>query len=160
MRHGKSLFERWILKVDVRASGCWEWLGSKTADGYAHIGGGREYGGRVVKAVIVAWEFAHGKRMPKGYEPDHLCRNRGCVRPSHVEAVTKKVNILRGVGPTAQNAKKTHCKRGHPLSGKNLFRHKDGRRECRECHRVSQLLAYHRLHGKGKWKWSKKGKSQ
>jgi hypothetical protein len=66
---------------------------------------------------------------------DHLCRNRGCVNPAHMEQVSQRENVLRGVGLTAINAKKTICKRGHPLTGKNvMWRSKPSvMRQCRAC---------------------------
>lgn len=64
------------------------------------------------------------------------CRNRACVRPSHLEPVTGKVNSLRGLGAGALNARKTHCVNGHPFdSGNTIMRPK--RRLCRECKRLS-----------------------
>ena len=73
--------------------------------------------------------------IPGGLVLDHLCRNVLCVNPSHLEPVTNRENILRGVGITAQNAQKTQCKWGHPFSGENLFVRPDGERMCRACMR-------------------------
>lgn len=82
-----------------------------------------------------AWEAAHGP-IPKGLEPDHLCRDRACINTEHMELVTHRENILRGESPQAKNARKTHCPLGHPLSGANLRVERDGRRRCRACYRV------------------------
>lgn len=71
--------------------------------------------------------------VPDGLVIDHLCRNRGCVNPDHLEAVTQQVNAIRGIGPAARNAKAVECIDGHALSGANLYVTKDGRRQCREC---------------------------
>lgn len=74
--------------------------------------------------------------LPIGFQPDHLCKVRACANPDHLEAVTSRVNTLRGIGPTAQNARKTHCVRGHPLSGNNVWiRPSKYGRYCRTCMR-------------------------
>lgn len=75
---------------------------------------------------------------------DHLCRNPLCVRPDHLEQVTPRENLLRGVGPSAKAAKKTHCPQGHPYAGENLGIHRNGNRWCRTCHRENQLRRYHK----------------
>lgn len=90
--------------------------------------------------------FAHRRiyEMLRGPVPDdltldHLCRVRHCVNPAHLEPVSNRENVLRGVGPTAENARRTHCRRGHPFAGKNLILTpaSDGTsgvwRGCREC---------------------------
>lgn len=94
--------------------------------------------GRSILAHRFAYELAHGS-IPEGMTIDHKCRVRHCVRPSHLEPVTGKVNILRGESPSAKNARKTHCIRGHPLFGDNLIirSDNDGRR-CRTCQRASE----------------------
>lgn len=75
--------------------------------------------------------------IPKGLTLDHLCRNRACVNPVHLEPVTNRVNILRGIGITAQNARKTHCKHGHPFTVENtIYKHGGGWRICKICNRA------------------------
>jgi hypothetical protein len=109
------------------AASCWVWQGS-TRTGY-----GSFYShGRVYPAHRFAYE-AVKEPIPAGLVLDHLCRNRACVNPDHLEPVTEQVNILRGIGMTAMNARKTHCVNGHPLTGENIY---TGRgRECRVCKR-------------------------
>lgn len=89
----------------------------------------------------VAYELLVGP-IPKGLEPDHLCRVRACVRPSHIEPVTPRENVRRGTSPVAMNAAKTHCPKGHPYAGTNLvLRGKLKRnRVCRIC-----CNDYHRM---------------
>lgn len=70
----------------------------------------------------------------EGKTIDHLCRNRGCVNPLHLQAVPMRENTLRGFGPSAENARKTHCKRGHEFTPENTYLH-DGRRICKQCNR-------------------------
>ena len=74
-----------------------------------------------------------GAQSPKGLEIDHLCRNRECVRPSHLEAVSHLVNVRRNSQST-----KTTCKHGHALSGQNLVASYLPRRVCQICHRAVQ----------------------
>lgn len=133
-------FEDRLLKgytVDVR-SGCWLWLGKpRPRDGYGSIGLPRVPGKSARKALAhkAMYEWLVGP-VPAGLVLDHLCRNRMCVNPKHLEPVTDAVNILRGEGVSAQNARKTHCKHNHPLSGDNLYIRPDIlTRVCKTCAR-------------------------
>jgi len=73
----------------------------------------------------------------EGKDLDHLCRNRACCNPEHLEPVTHAVNTQRGNGG-AVNRAKTHCVNGHPFSGKNLWMKNNGQRKCRACMTVEQ----------------------
>src|SRR5215207_9829672 len=108
---------------------CWMWAGSRQSKGYGQVR--RE--GRNLLAHRAAYEAVNGP-IPEGLELDHLCRNRLCYRPTHLEAVTHQVNVLRGEGIAAQYAKRDTCKAGHSLTGTNLLDRGDGR-ICRECQR-------------------------
>jgi len=110
------------------ANGCWIWQNGRNVKGYGTMGVGQKH----KLAHRVSYEVVNGK-IPDGLVMDHLCRNPSCVNPAHLEAVTSRENALRGIGPTAINAKKTHCNRGHPLSGDNLYRYPSGGRQCRTC---------------------------
>jgi len=89
---------------------CWEWRGRKNPDGYGIFSQGK-----------YDWSFAHRfafscvKALHWTTRLDHSCNHRWCVRPSHLAVASIQENTLRGDGPTAQNAKRTHCKRGHEL---------------------------------------------
>ena len=114
----------------VKTSDCWLWTGMRS------VGGG--YGRFVWKrksflAHRVSYLLHHGA-VPRRLTLDHLCRNRLCVNPAHLEPVTIGENVLRGIGIPAMNARKTHCKNGHPFSGANL-RIAGKRRVCRTCWR-------------------------
>lgn len=71
-------------------------------------------------------------KIPLGLVIDHICRNRACVKPSHLRAVSHKENILAGEGATAKHAKKTHCVRGHEFTSENTVKVKNGKR-CKTC---------------------------
>lgn len=123
---------------------CWLWLGALTKRGY---GGRISIAGRKVGVHKLAWEFVHGP-MPEGLVPDHLCRNRACVRETHIEAVTNVENVLRGESPQATNRRKTHCIRGHEFSKENtaIFSSKKKKRRmriCIACRRAQELRYYY-----------------
>ena len=113
-----------------KTKSCWYWLAGKTSKGYGDFWLNRKH----KLAHRFSYEQLVGE-IPQGLTLDHLCRNRGCVNPNHLEPVTKGENVLRGVGITANNVKKTHCPQGHEYSGKNLYIQPDGRRVCKECNR-------------------------
>jgi hypothetical protein len=111
-------------KTEVTADGCWRWLGKVNKQrGYGYIyHAGREYvAHRVFYTALVG-------PPPAGLDLDHLCRNRWCVNPEHLEAVTRRVNLQRGV---AARPKKTHCVVGHSLH--DAYVDARGGRSCRPC---------------------------
>jgi hypothetical protein len=124
---------RFWAKVDTSGD-CWEWTAYRDAAGYGIFQLGKT-GPR--KAHRVSWALTNGEPDP-ALVIDHLCRNRACVNPDHMEQVTQRSNVLRGTAPAAQQARRTECRHGHPLSGSNLMVSR-GRRICRTCHRASNL---------------------
>lgn len=110
---------------------CWIWTASTVKFGYGQFNPGD-------RMMVRAYRWAYERfvaLVPKGMELDHLCRNRLCVNfERHLEVVSKTENILRGESPPAQNARKTHCLRGHELTEGNVYRRKDRNgRDCLEC---------------------------
>ena len=77
--------------------------------------------------------------IPDGLEIDHLCRNRGCVNPGHMEPVTHRENLMRGDTVAAANPAKTHCIRGHPYDDENTYRY-GSHRYCRACNKASHAV--------------------
>lgn len=124
----KNTLEK-ILKMGKKSGDCIIWTGGLNTRGYGVV----HYNDKSKLAHRLIYEEIVGK-IPQGLVLDHLCRNRACINPSHLEIVTNKENILRGVGIAAVNSKKTHCINGHELKGSNL-RIKKGRigRICRKC---------------------------
>lgn len=120
--------DRFMEKVDKRPNGCWVWVAAIKSGGY----GGFGVGSKVVRAHRFAYEHFKGP-VPDGLEIDHLCRNRACVNPDHLEAVDRRVNVLRGVSPAAVNAVKTHCVHGHEFTPENTYIEGAGKRKCRTC---------------------------
>ncbi len=118
-------------QVHKADDGCWLWDGSSSGR-Y-----GRFYTeGRSIPAHRFSYETTVGV-IPPGLQIDHLCRTPRCVRPDHLEVVTGRVNTLRGFGPTAANARKTHCLRGHEFNAENMTVTKRGDRCCQLCRRLS-----------------------
>lgn len=115
-------------------TGCWLWLGSLDGCGYGMVYIGGRGATRTGRAHRVSYTLAYGP-IPDGLTLDHLCRVRSCINPDHLEAVTARENILRGIGMGANHARQTHCKRGHELSVENIYRQpSDPRgRRCRAC---------------------------
>lgn len=124
----EELFDSKILRVSC---GCWIWTGATMPNGYGVSQSRRRAGSRL--AHRIAYERGRGP-IPAGLTIDHLCRVRSCVNPVHLEAVTARTNNLRGIGPAAVHAKKTHCPRGHEYAGPNLHVTPGGERKCRRCH--------------------------
>ena len=125
-------------------SQCWRWIGFIDKAGYGRISvGGRA--GEVGYAHRVSYEFVHGP-IPEGLVLDHLCRNRWCCNPEHLEAVRQRENFLRGVHPYVAIHQSGRCARGHERNAENTYYRKDrpGHWLCRACKNERRRAARHR----------------
>lgn len=137
VQHISKQGEKWeVLQrhiIPVTESGCWLWESSENPQGYGQLTFKKQH----YSAHCFSYELYRGA-IPEGMTLDHLCRVRCCVNPDHLEVVTNKVNILRGIGVTARNSRKTHCKHGHEFTPENTYIYKyraTGGRACLICRR-------------------------
>jgi hypothetical protein len=134
--------DKWFDNGIVRTR-CLEWTGTISNWGYGRFYAFRPVSKRQVQAHKWAWEHWFGP-TPEGMVLDHLCRNKRCVNPSHLEPVTSRINTLRGSAPSAKNAVATHCLRGHPFDEANT-RMERGRRICKACKSIRRQERRERL---------------
>jgi hypothetical protein len=134
-RKTRDPIERFLEKVASGGAGCLEWQGSKSPQGYGWF----SWNSKATLAHRWVYEAVRS-RIPNGMVIDHLCRNRCCVNPFHLECVSMGENTARGILHDVQRAKAkqmTHCKRGHPLFGANLGVNSSGTRKCKTCHAMT-----------------------
>jgi hypothetical protein len=118
------------ISVDP-VGGCWNWQAATNRDGYGVFTGTKSPVGRL--AHRVSYFLATGV-PPKGFDIHHRCKNRLCLNPVHIEMMPRSDHaILDSV-----NGAKTHCTRGHPFEGKNLYVRTSGKRQCRKCHAIGE----------------------
>jgi hypothetical protein len=103
-----------------KTESCWLWTGATEGGGYGKVQIAKRLRGQI----------------PDGLELDHLCRTLTCVNPDHLEAVTHRVNVLRGEGKAAKHAGTTHCPEGHEYTEENTYLYQGRYRRCRTCIRT------------------------
>lgn len=119
--------ERFLEKISVADNGCWEWLGAKSR-GYGTL----RLNNKTILAHRFIYEYYNGSICPD-LTIDHLCRNRACCNPLHLEQITSRLNILRGIGIAAINFRKTHCPKGHEYTEENTYISPNKKRSCLTC---------------------------
>lgn len=138
---------RFWAKVD-KSGECWLWTGTINRSGYGMFSTGSSP--RTMTAHRWAFIDANGA-IPEGAELDHLCRVRSCVRPSHLDAVPHRVNVLRSPLAAGGFAARSHCSRGHEFTPANtrIRAGTNHARRCLTCEREDSLKSWRKRHGQG-----------
>lgn len=129
---------RFFSRVEIAPDGCWIWIGAKNQNGYGVF---MESKGRSqTSAHRVLYEWVHGVRLDRSQVVDHLCRNKACVNPAHLEAVSQRENMRRGI----KGVLTTHCPRNHEYTPENTYLYEDKRgyrmRNCKTCAALREII--------------------
>jgi len=126
-----DIMERIRSRVTVTESGCWEFNGCRIKQGYGRI----SWNQRLWLTHRVTYTVTVGA-IPDDLEIDHLCKNKTCCNPDHLEAVTRSENLRRGTQwhhTVARETSKAHCPAGHTYDPENTYITPQGHRQCRKC---------------------------
>ena len=140
----KEWMKRFNSKYIITNTGCWEWKDHlHTISGYGTFW----KNGKNILAHRFSYEFFNGI-IPEKLTVDHLCKNKKCVNPYHLDLTTRIDNVRRGSNEIAHNKEKTSCPQGHLYDFKNTYFTKEGFRHCRKCRQIHKKN--HRLRQKFK----------
>jgi len=131
-----TLQKFWFYLGKQPVDGCWLWPKGKHSGGYGLLYRSVKKGDKYTASTTYVHRFAYENLVgpiPEGMTIDHLCRNRACCNPKHLEVVTNKENILRGLGAAAVHARQTHCVWGHEFTQDNTYVRANGGRQCNIC---------------------------
>jgi len=135
----KDALERFHEKYEVQPNGCWIWMSAQNGTGYGQF----SFEGK--PRLAHRWFYERTKKkVEQGKELDHLCRNRSCVNPDHLEEVSRSENNRRGlIGERTRERSRaiTHCPHGHEYSADNTYMTKAGTRCCKTCKRNSIIAS-------------------
>lgn len=126
-RNDEPLIDRILRRIKKLPDGCWEWTGSLSY-GYGIL----TYKRKRMRVHICTFNHFVGP-VPVRSELDHLCKNKRCCNPDHLEPVSHRVNILRSDHPNVVLMHRGVCKRGHAIAGDNALPTSDGRIRCKKC---------------------------
>jgi len=150
----KPPIERFLSKISVSCinfynnTPCWEWQNYRDKDGYGQF----SIKSKLIITHRFIFEYYHGSICPD-LTIDHLCQNRACVNPKHLEQVPIKENIRRGdtgkhfigkFGVLNYQGRKTECPSGHPYDKENTMILNNNKRRCKICNRIQSLRSYHK----------------
>ena len=126
-------------KYAAQPDGCWYWTGAKYSNGYGKT---KVPGQRRMMVAHKLSYLLHVGEYDQSLDLDHLCRNRACVNPHHLEPVTRKENLSRGDKPVL---KRDFCRRGHAMTNGNIYYYPSGmKRACIQCLHIHRAAAKER----------------